>query len=425
MVVPVDAPEDISAFTADHNLRETVGTAVYALLPVRTRLHIPAPHHFFLHAHIKLFRDDCLMIIFHIVLRCNAVVLYTSLIQNIDGAGFLEQGIPDVLLIGEDFAQGTGMPPTVPCSRQNAICFQTLCDHVQAGSFQIFPIDALYNLCLLRINDEMPFVILSVAQKAVVVHLHLSLLIAEINAQLHIFTNGFRFLLRKGCHNCNQDFSFGIHRVDVFLLEIDRNALFLQQANVFQAVQRIPGKPADGLGNDHIDLTGCTSVNHAIKLCTLFRVGAGNAIIGEDTGQRPLRVALDQLRIMPDLGFIAGGLFVAVGADTAVCCHTEFFLKRRRYTVCQLSCRDNCHIFHTTSSCCYAHSSCSRCGHSRCYYSRCYYSRESSHNTLVGQSAFLLNQAAILLNQTVQIFCLPCRIIKELFYFGKGKCHRH
>ena len=27
--------------------------------------------------------------------------------------------------------------------------------------------------------------------------------------------------------------------------------------------------------------------------------------------------------------------------------------------------------------------------------------------------------------QAVQIFCLPCRIIKELFYFGKGKCHRH
>ncbi len=79
--------------------------------------------------------------------------------------------------------------------------------------------------------------------------------------------------MRKGCHDSQKDFALGIHRIDGFLFEVHRNVLFFQLADVFQAVQRVAGKSADGLGNDHVD-RGChTVLNHAVELFTLLGVG--------------------------------------------------------------------------------------------------------------------------------------------------------
>ena len=62
-----------------------------------------------------------------------------------------------------------------------------------------------------------------------------------------------------------------------FLFKIDRNVLFFELTDVFQAVQRIAGKPADGLGDNHVDVPGHAFVNHAVELRALFRIGAGDA----------------------------------------------------------------------------------------------------------------------------------------------------
>lgn len=69
--------------------------------------------------------------------------------------------------------------------------------------------------------------------------------------------------------------------------EKDGNVLILQLADVFQAVQSVSGKSADGLGDNHVDVSGLAVVNHTIKVLTLFCVGAGNTIIGVDTGKFP------------------------------------------------------------------------------------------------------------------------------------------
>ena len=42
-------------------------------------------------------------------------------------------------------------------------------DLIHAGAFEVFPVDALYDFCLLRINDQMPVVILCVSEEAIVV----------------------------------------------------------------------------------------------------------------------------------------------------------------------------------------------------------------------------------------------------------------
>ena len=53
-------------------------------------------------------------------------------------------------------------------------------------------------------------------------------------------------------------------------LEINANVLVLKGSGVIQAIDRVPGKSANGLGNHHIDLAIMAVVYHALKLITLF-----------------------------------------------------------------------------------------------------------------------------------------------------------
>lgn len=46
------------------------------------------------------------MVAFHIVLRNDAIVLYSGFIQEVCGVGLLKQGITDVFLVSENFVDG-------------------------------------------------------------------------------------------------------------------------------------------------------------------------------------------------------------------------------------------------------------------------------------------------------------------------------
>jgi hypothetical protein len=50
---------------------------------------------FLLHPHEYFTRDNGLMAVFHIILRYNAVVLYSSLCKEVGGVCFLQQGKAD------------------------------------------------------------------------------------------------------------------------------------------------------------------------------------------------------------------------------------------------------------------------------------------------------------------------------------------
>ena len=87
------------------------------------------------------------------------------------------------------------------------------------------------------------------------------------------------FLLSKARHDRKEHLAFGIQRVYGFLLEIDRNVLVLELPDVLEAVESVSGKSADGLGDDHVNVSGHALVNHAVELVTLFGVGTGYAIV--------------------------------------------------------------------------------------------------------------------------------------------------
>ena len=65
-----------------------------------------------------------------------------------------------------------------------------MANHIHARAFQIFPVDTLYYFCLLRVNDEVTIGVFGISQKAVVVHLYFPLLVAEVDAQLHVLADG-------------------------------------------------------------------------------------------------------------------------------------------------------------------------------------------------------------------------------------------
>ena len=58
------------------------------------------------------------------------------------------------------------------------------------NTLPVFPVDALYHLCLFRIDDEILICILGVAEEVIVIYLYLAILVAKLESQLHILTEG-------------------------------------------------------------------------------------------------------------------------------------------------------------------------------------------------------------------------------------------
>ena len=130
------------------------------------------------------------MIAFHIVLRNNAVVLDSGFIQEVCGVGLLKKSITDVFFISKNLVDGAGPPFCFASAGEDAVCFQTFCNPVHRVALQVFTVDALYHLRLLWIDDEITICILGVAEEVIVIYLYLAILVAKLESQLHILTEG-------------------------------------------------------------------------------------------------------------------------------------------------------------------------------------------------------------------------------------------
>lgn len=166
------------------------------------------------------------------------------------------------------------MPFFISGTIKNAVCFKAALDFQHAGTFEVFPVDALYDFCFLGDNDKSLILILGESEEAIAVDLDFALLVAVLKHQLHVLAQGLAFLLGKRSHYGEHDLALGIHAVNIFFLEENGYAFFLKLSDVFQAVQGISGKPADGLCNDHIDATRHALIDHSVEFFTLLGIGA-------------------------------------------------------------------------------------------------------------------------------------------------------
>ena len=89
VVVPVDSAEHFTTFPANDNLRKTVVAAVVALFAIGTGFDHSSAYQFFLHSEEDVLRNNRLVIAFYIVLRNNAIVLDSGLVQEVCSIGLL------------------------------------------------------------------------------------------------------------------------------------------------------------------------------------------------------------------------------------------------------------------------------------------------------------------------------------------------
>ncbi len=95
---------------------------------------------------------------------------------------------------------------------------------------------------------------LAVAEEVLVVEVHLSGLGALILAPYDVGTHVFGFALCDAAVDGDVKFRAGLIAVDALLLEVYIHAQLIEQADIFQAVHRVPREPGNGFRDDHVNL---------------------------------------------------------------------------------------------------------------------------------------------------------------------------
>ena len=185
------------------------------------------PVDFFLHPVEDLRADDGFVVIFHIVLRHFPFIRFRFFGQEVDGEPLLQQGIALVFLIRQDalyrpripaFLFRRGFQPSgsqLPGNGVEGIPVQeqTVNQFHRPG---LFPVD--YQIAI------RPFVI---AQEMPVGNTHLAISKSFPVAPCHVFGDAPAFFLGQAAHDCDEQLALGIQCPDVFLLEINLDALVL------------------------------------------------------------------------------------------------------------------------------------------------------------------------------------------------------
>lgn len=76
-----------------------MGAVPGPVLTARVSVDDAALDEFLLYPHEYFTRDNGLMAVFHIILRYNAVVLYSGLCEEASGIGFLQKSIANIFFI--------------------------------------------------------------------------------------------------------------------------------------------------------------------------------------------------------------------------------------------------------------------------------------------------------------------------------------
>ena len=120
------------------------------------------------------------MVIFHVVLRQGSGVAYAFLGKEVRGYGFLEQGVSHVFFVLQDLVDGGVVPFCLARAGEDAVLFQSFGDFLHGEPFEVLAVDSLDDLCLFRVDDEVPVAVFGVSEEVIVVDLHRTLLVAVL-----------------------------------------------------------------------------------------------------------------------------------------------------------------------------------------------------------------------------------------------------
>ena len=164
----------------------------------------------------------------------------------------LHQGITLVLFIAQDASHRALMPHLLAARRRNTVFHQPGSNGVWRQPFEEPIVDIPDGFRLLLIHQNLTLEAALEAQGVLEGNGHLAVGHALPLAPGDVFGNALAFLLSQAAHDGDQQFAFAIKCPDVFLFKVALDAFFLQLPDGGQAVDSVPGKAADGLGDDEI-----------------------------------------------------------------------------------------------------------------------------------------------------------------------------
>lgn len=271
-VFPLAADKAASALSAFQHTGKTGG--VQRL--VRKWPHLLPAGHLLLHIPEGFHINNGFVCPFHIILRQLAFILLPLFRDGVFNVLLLEQKVPCIGDVGQHDLD-IGIHPSAPLCRGDPLGGKfTL--RFQAGlSVKEVLEDTLYDLGLLRLDHKpIPFPPVAVNSEAPVWD---SLLKTFAGPPFHIVADGAALLLRKRCKDGQHQLAVPAHGTDVFLLESHFNAQVFQMPDSVQKVYRVPGKTADGLGQDNIYLPLFAVLHHLPETAAFCRPSAADPVI--------------------------------------------------------------------------------------------------------------------------------------------------
>ena len=263
------------------------------------------------------------MVIFNEVHGKLACILDGLAVDKVLPEGLLHQHITAVFFILQDATDAGNGPLRRILEALDALLFQFIFDHPQAGSGEIALIEPSDDFGLFRNDLRLTILTFAVAVQLFILDADLSGFHGAALTPCDIRGDRFTFRLGEGTGEGDSQLTVLLQRIDVFLLEDDCDAKLFERPDIVEAVHRIAGEAGDRFGQDDIDFLLAAVPNHPHEVLTLLGRGSGDALVCKDSGHRPCGVGHDFIGIVLFLHLIAVCLILLFGGDSAVSCHPE------------------------------------------------------------------------------------------------------
>ena len=282
------------------------GAAVFA--PFQLRLHLfPLPR-----------LDNGGVAILHIVLRHFALVDLGFLGEEIHRKGFLKQCGAFAFLVLQDALHGSSLPDGLFSGGRDALLRQRGGDGICGFPLKELAVDAFDDLRFFRDDLRQSVGTFAIPQKLTVRDADFPVGEALSLPPGNVFGDAAAFLLGKARHDGDEQFPLGVEGHDILFLKEALATGLLQLADGGQTVYGVPGKTADGLGDDKVDLSGKGIPDHPVKAVAVFGVDGTDTLVGIDFYKVPIRIFPDELGVIIHLCFIRGNDFFLNDIRTTV-----------------------------------------------------------------------------------------------------------
>lgn len=217
-----------------------------------------------------LHADDPLVRVGDVVGRDGALVLDLLLRDEVWCVDFLEKQVAFVFLVHQHLLDDISVPFSPTKLGLDVLAFQVVLDVRVGAAFQKHLEDQPDGFGFF-FNDLDTTVFGSCVAHEVPIRDAVGAFFVFLpDTPFYVFGNAAAFFLRQGGHDGQQQLAFAIKGPDILFLEEDLHVMFFELTNGCQRVDRVSGKPADGLGDDQVDLVVHVKCNiRTANLCNL------------------------------------------------------------------------------------------------------------------------------------------------------------